>query len=721
MRNVKTSLLALIALSLSTTSITFAAGATVKEANKEVVKTEPVKTETTKSEANSDTYLWLEDVEGKKALDWVRAENAVSTKALEALKDFAPIKNKLREILDSKERIPRVTKRGQFYYNFWRDDKNVRGLWRRTTMEEYKKDKPSWETVLDLDVLAANEKENWVWGQAQVLYKDYDRALIELSRGGADAVVVREFDLTKKEFVKDGFSLPEAKTDVGWVDRDTLFVGTDFGSGSMTDSGYPRIVKEWKRGTPLADAKTLFEGKKSDVGANGYVVHDHGQTYEFISNHPTFFSEDAYIRKDGKLVQIGKPADAVVQTYDKNILLRLRSDWTVGGKTYKSGTLLAEDFDAFLRGERTFDVLFEPTERKSLESISDTKNYLILTELDNVNSRPYLLSKKSGKWERTKLDAPEIGSVSVEGIDSDESDDYFITITNFLTPSSLCLGTAGKPGTETLKHLPAFFNADNLQIQQFDAKSKDGTRVPYFMVSQKGLKLDGNNPTLLYSYGGFEHSLLPAYNAVVGSAWLERGGVYVLANIRGGGEFGPSWHNAARKENRQRAYDDFIAVAEDLSSRKVTSPKHLGIDGRSNGGLLMGVMLTQRPDLFGAVHCGSPLLDMRRFSHLLAGASWMDEYGDPDKPDQWAYISKYSPYQNVSKTKKYPPILITTSTRDDRVHPGHARKFAALLKEQGHEVLYYENIEGGHGAASNNEQVAFMQSLAYTFLWSKLR
>lgn len=721
MTNVKTSLLALIALSLSAIPTTFAAGATVKEANKEVVKTEAVKTETTKSEANSDAYLWLEDVEGKKALDWVRAENAVSTKALEALKDFAPIKNKLREILDSKERIPRVTKRGQFYYNFWRDDKNVRGLWRRTTMEEYKKDKPSWETVLDLDVLAANEKENWVWGQAQVLYKDYDRALIELSRGGADAVVVREFDLNKKEFVKDGFSLPEVKTDVGWVDRDTLFVGTDFGSGSMTDSGYPRIVKEWKRGTPLSDAKTLFEGKKSDVGANGYVVHDHGQTYEFISNHPTFFSEDAYIRKDGKLLQIEKPADAVVQTYDKNILLRLRSDWTVGGKTYKSGTLLAEDFDAFLKGERTFDVLFEPTERKSLESISDTKNYLILTELDNVNSRPYLLSKKAGKWERTKLDAPEIGSVSVEGIDSDESDDYFITITNFLTPSSLCLGTAGKQGTETLKHLPAFFNADNLQIQQFDAKSKDGTRVPYFMVSQKGLKLDGNNPTLLYSYGGFEHSLLPAYNAVVGSAWLERGGVYVLANIRGGGEFGPSWHNAARKENRQRAYDDFIAVAEDLSSRKVTSPKHLGIDGRSNGGLLMGVMLTQRPDLFGAVHCGSPLLDMRRFSHLLAGASWMDEYGDPDKPDQWAYISKYSPYQNVSKSKKYPPILITTSTRDDRVHPGHARKFAALLKEQGHEVLYYENIEGGHGAASNNEQVAFMQSLAYTFLWSKLR
>ncbi len=671
-------------------------------------------------DSEKDPYLWLEDVEGKRALDWVRAENAISTKTLEASKDFAPIKDRLRAILDSKERIPRVTKEGKFYYNFWRDDKNVRGVWRRTTMGEYRKAKPNWETVIDLDALAASEKENWVWHQAQVLYKDYDRALVELSRGGADAVVVREFDLTKKEFVKDGFSLPEAKSDVYWRDRDTLLVGTDFGPGSMTDSGYPRIVKEWKRSTPISAAKTLFEGKKTDVGASGYVVHDHGQTYELITNHLTFFSQAVYLRQGDKFVQLDKPADAVVQTYDKNILLRLRSDWKVNGKTYKSGTLLAEDFDAFLKGERNFDVLFEPTERKSLDALSDTKNFLILIVLDNVNSRPYLLSKKNGTWQRTALDAPPIGSVNVEGIDSDESDDYFMTVTNFVTPSSLYLGTAGKPGTELLKHLPEFFKADNLEIQQFDAKSKDGTRVPFFMVSKKNLALDGSNPTLLYGYGGFEHALLPAYSAVVGSAWLERGGVYVLANIRGGGEFGPSWHNAARKENRQRAYDDFIAVAEELCARKVTSPKHLGIDGRSNGGLLMGVMLTQRPDLFGAVHCGSPLLDMRRFNQLLAGASWMDEYGDPDKPEQWAYISKYSPYQNVRKDKKYPPILITTSTRDDRVHPGHARKFAALLKEQGHDVLYYENIEGGHGAASNNEQVAFMQALAYTFMWSKL-
>ncbi len=668
-----------------------------------------------------DQYVWLEDVEGKKALDWVRSENAVSTKVLEASPDFTQIKNRLRAILDSKERIPRVAKEGKYYYNFWRDDKNVRGLWRRTSLEEYKKAKPAWETVIDLDKLAASEKENWVWKNAQVLYHDYDLALVELSRGGADAVVVREFDLTKKEFVKDGFTLPEAKSDISWRNRDSLFVGTDFGPGSMTDSGYPRIVKEWKRGTPISDAKTLFEGKKTDVGVNGYVVHDHGQTYEFISNHPTFFSEDVYLRRDDKFISIEKPADAVVLTYDKNILLRLRSDWKVGGKAYTSGTLLAEDFEEYLKGERKFDVLFEPTERKSLDSVDDTKNYLILTELDNVNSRPYLLSHKNGVWQRTKMDVPAIGSVSIDGIDADESDAYFVSITNFITPSSLYLGTAGQPGLELLKQLPKFFKADDLEIQQFDAKSKDGTRVPYFMVARKGLKLDGSNPTILYGYGGFEHSLLPQYSSLVGSAWMERGGVYVVANIRGGGEFGPSWHNAARKEHRQRAYDDFIAVAEDLTARKVTSSKHLGIEGRSNGGLLMGVMLTQRPELFGAVHCGSPLLDMRRYNHLLAGASWMDEYGDPDKPDEWAFISKYSPYQNVRKEKAYPPILITTSTKDDRVHPGHARKFAALLKAQGHKVLYYENIEGGHGAASNNEQVSFMEALAYTFFWRELK
>jgi prolyl oligopeptidase len=668
-----------------------------------------------------DPYVWLEDVTGEKALSWVREQNAVSTNQLEALPEFSAIQQRLLLILNSKERIPYVAKHGKFYYNFWRDDKNPRGLWRRTTLDDYRKANPAWETVLDLDKLAADENENWVWHGYRVLQPDYDRCLIELSRGGADAAAVREFDLDKKEFVKDGFTLPEAKSDVAWRNRDTLYIGTDFGPGSLTTSGYPRVIKEWKRGTPSSAAATVFEGKPGDMAVGVSVVHDHGRVYEFISRDPTFFTDEVSVRRGDDWVRLDKPMDAVASTFGENLLLRLRSDWAVGGRTYAAGSLLVEKFDDYLAGARKFVVLFEPTERKSLASMSDTKNYLILTELDNVRSRPYLLRLAEGKWDRRPLDAPAFGTVSVTGIDPDESDDYFMTVADFLTPSSLYLGTAGTPGRERLKSLPEFFKAGGMEIQQFEARSKDGTLIPYFQVSGKGMQLDGRNVTLLTGYGGFEIPMLPGYNPVIGAGWLERGGVYVLANIRGGGEFGPKWHNAARKENRQRAYDDFIAVAEDLVARKVASPRHLGIEGRSNGGLLMGVMLTQRPALFGAVHCGSPLLDMRRYNHLLAGASWMDEYGDPDKPEDWAYISKYSPYQNVWKDKTYPPILITTSTRDDRVHPGHARKMAARLTEQGHEVLYYENIEGGHGAAANNQQLAYMDALAYAFLWKELK
>jgi prolyl oligopeptidase len=669
----------------------------------------------------TDPYLWLEGVTDEKALDWVKQQNAVSTRELEGRPEFQPIRQRLLSILDSKDKIPFVTKHGKFFYNFWRDEKSVRGLWRRTTLNEYKKTNPAWETVVDLDELAATEKENWVWKYANVLERDYDRCLIFLSRGGADATVMREFDLKKKAFVTNGFTLPEAKNRADWRSRDTLYVATDFGTGSMTKSGYPRIIKEWKRGTDLAAAPTVFEGKVDDVSSTAAVVVDHGRTYEFIERSPTFFTSEVMVRRGQKWVPIEKPADAEVSTFDRHLLLTLRSDWTVNGKTYAAGTLLVADFDDYLKGDRKLTALFVPTDRKSLEDVSATKNYLILNELDNVRSRPYLLRYSRGEWQRTALDVPAFGSVSVNGIDDEESDDYFVIVEDFLTPSTLYLGTAGKTTREKLKSLPAFFQVEGLEIQQFEAKSKDGTRVPYFQVSRKGVKLEGTNPTLLYGYGGFKISMLPDYSPMVGVGWLERGGVYVLANIRGGGEFGPKWHYAARKEHRQRAYDDFIAVAEDLIARKVTSAKHLGIQGGSNGGLLMGVMLTQRPDLFGAIVCQVPLLDMRRFNKLLAGASWMDEYGDPDKPDEWKFIQKFSPYHNVRKDGKYPRILFTTSTRDDRVHPGHARKMVARMKEQGHDVLYYENIEGGHGGAANNKQASYMRALAYTFLLNELK
>jgi len=669
----------------------------------------------------TDPYLWLEDVTGTNALDWVRQQNAVSTKELEASPDFAPLRQKLLAILDSKERIPLAAKHGKFFYNFWRDQVHVRGILRRTTLDEYRKPQPAWETVLDLDQLAATEKENWVWKGYNVLEPDYDRCLVVLSRGGADASVYREFDLMKKEFVAGGFSVPEAKSRVDWRNRDTLYVATDYGPGSLTKSGYPRIAREWKRGTPLPEARVVFEGQVDDVSASVSVSHDHGRVYEFAHRAPTFFTTETLVRRGDKFVRIDKPADAEVSTFGEWLLLQPKLDWTLDGRTYQGGTLLAANFEAYLQGKRELTVLFEPTERKSLASVSATKNYLILNELENVRSRPALLRFADGQWKRTAMEAPAFGNVGVSGIDSDESDDYFMTVTDFLTPSSLYLGTAGNAAREKLKSLPAFFNTEGLEIQQFVAASKDGTKVPYFQVSRKGLKLDGSNPTLLYGYGGFEISMLPNYSPGSGTAWLERGGVYVLANIRGGGEFGPRWHNAARKENRQRAYDDFIAVAENLLERKVTSPGHLGIQGGSNGGLLMGVMLTERPDLFGAVVCQVPLLDMRRYNKMLAGASWMDEYGDPDRPDQWAYIQKYSPYHNVAKEGKYPRVFFTTSTRDDRVHPGHARKMVARMKEQGHDVLYYENIEGGHGGSANNAQAAYMSALAYTFLWNQLK
>ena len=667
-----------------------------------------------------DPYLWLEDVTGERALAWVKAQNAQSTKELEAAPDFEPIRKRLLAILDSKERIPYVSKHGAWCYNFWRDEKNVRGIWRRTSLAEFKKPQPAWETVLDLDQLATAENENWVWKGSQMLYPSYDRCLLLLSRGGADATVVREFDVTTKTFVTNGFYLPEAKSGVDWRNRDVVYVATDFGPGSLTASGYPRIVKEWRRGTPLAQAKLVYEGEPADVRVDAAVAHDHGRTYEFIRRGVTFFTDETLLRRGDQWVKISKPADATVDTFEDDLLLRLRSDWTVNGKTYPSGALLAAPLDDYLKGKRQFQVLFTPSERKSLAGRSDTKHYLLLNELDNVRNRLYVLERKDGQWTRTPLPTPAFGSIGISGIDPDESDDYFLTVADFLTPSSLWFGTIGRNDREQLKALPAFFNAEGLEISQHETVSKDGTRVPYFQVSRKGMALNGKNPTLLYGYGGFEISMLPSYSAGVGFAWLERGGVYVLANIRGGGEFGPPWHEAARKQNRQRAYDDFIAVAENLIARKVTSPEHLGIQGGSNGGLLVGVMLTQRPDLFKAVVCQVPLLDMRRFNRLLAGASWMDEYGNPDQPEEWAYISKYSPYQNVHQDKKYPRVLFTTSTRDDRVHPGHARKMVARMKEQGHDVIYYENIEGGHGGAANNKQVAFMSALAYTFLLNEL-
>jgi prolyl oligopeptidase len=669
-----------------------------------------------------DPFIWLEDVTGDKALSWVRERNAVSTAELAKSPEFTELDDRLLKILDSKDKIPMIAKHGQWYYNFWRDDKNKRGLWRRTTLDEYRKEQPNWEIVIDLDALGEKEKENWVWHGAQFLRPKYERCLVSLSRGGADASVVREFDVVAKEFVKDGFTLPEAKSEISWQDLNTIVVGTNFGPDSLTKSGYPRIAKEWKRGTPLADAQMIFEGKPTDVFAGAQWDLTPGFEREFAFRAPTFFTNEMFFRHDGKFVKVDKPDDATASVHRDWMYVKLRTEWKVGDKSYPAGALLAIRFDAFMKGDRAFDVLFEPTERKSLAGFSPTFHNVILNELDNVANHLYVLTPADGKWKRQSVpDEARFSSLTAGAVDPDESDDYFLQVDGYLTPATLYLANVNGKPSEKLKSTPSFFNPDGLEVTQHQTASKDGTQIPYFQVARKGLKLDGSNPTLLYGYGGFEISMTPRYQPGTGAAWMEKGGVYVVANIRGGGEFGPNWHKAAMKANRHRAYEDFAAVAEDLVKRKVTIPKHLGAMGGSNGGLLMGNMLTLYPDRFGAIVCQVPLLDMQRYHKLLAGASWMDEYGDPDKPEEWAWLKTFSPYQNMKADLKYPRTLFTTSTRDDRVHPGHARKMAAKMYEMGHDVLLYENIEGGHGGAADNKQAAFMNALAYTFLWKQLQ
>jgi prolyl oligopeptidase len=676
--------------------------------------------------APQDPYLWLEDVQGERALAWVRERNAQSEALLQAQPGFEARRSAIREVLDSREQIPYVTRRGDWFYNFWRDASNPRGLWRRTTLAEYRKAQPAWETVIDVDALGKAEKENWVWGGAECLGPEYRRCMVSLSRGGADAKVRREFDTVDKRFVEGGFALPEAKGDVAWLDADTLYVATDFGPGTLTDSGYPRVIKRWQRGTPLANATPVFEGERQDVSAFVQVDHTPGFERTVLGRSPNFYSTVEHLLVDGKPVVIDKPLDAKLMFWRERVLLELRSDWAVAGKTWPRGSLLVADAAAYLKGSREFTALFTPTATRSLDGLALTRSTAILNVLDSVASRLEEWTPGARGWQRRTVKAPYPGKLSVSALHDPELRDdalaeaYFMNAADFLQPDSLQLGRTGSDSHERLKSRPAFFDAKGQRVEQRFGTSKDGTRVPYFVIWPKGAKADGKNPTLLYGYGGFEISLTPWYSGISGRTWTTRGGVFVVANIRGGGEFGPGWHQAAILAHKQRSYDDFAAVAEDLIARKVTSPAHLGIQGGSNGGLLVGAVMLQRPELFNAVVCQVPLLDMQRYHTLLAGASWMAEYGNPDKAEDWANIRKYSPYQNVKAGMKLPKVLFVTSTRDDRVHPGHARKMAARMLEQGHPLLYWENIEGGHGGAADNGQRAQMQALEFSFLWLQL-
>jgi prolyl oligopeptidase len=669
-----------------------------------------------------DPYLWLENVTDEKALAWASEQSKKAQSEIEAAEGFAQMKARFVSILSSKERIAMPSKMGKYLYNFWRDEKNPRGLWRRTSLASFQKKDVQWESVLDIDELGKTEKENWVYKGSICLHPTYEKCMVSLSRGGADASVFREFDTKTKQFVKDGFFIKEAKSNIAWKDANTLLVGTDFGPGSMTKSGYPRIAKEWKRGTPLDSAKTLVEGADSDISVSASRRFTRGKVYDTVSRGLTFFSDETRVFDGKQYVKIDKPDDAEVDFWGDQMLLTLRSDWTVGGKTFQKGAALMTDYKAFMKGQRTFTELFVPSPKTALNGLSGTATKVLVRELDDVKPRVSVFSKSGATWTKTELKSAAGGAIAAAfAYDEDENDTYWLLTEGFGQPTSLSFGDLKTQKQQLLKQNPSFFDSAGLSIEQFFATSKDGTKVPYFQVAKSTVKLDGTAPTLLYGYGGFEVSQTEGYAPLVGAGWLEKGGVYVLANIRGGGEYGPAWHQSALVLNRQRAYDDFIAIAEDLIRRKVTTSAHLGIRGGSNGGLLTGVMLTQRPDLFGAVVSNVPLLDMKRYHKLLAGASWMEEYGDPEKPADWAVIQTYSPYQNVKADTKYPPVLFTTSTRDDRVHPGHARKMVARLSELKKDVRYYENTEGGHAGAANFEQQAYMNALSYAFLWTQLK
>ncbi len=674
----------------------------------------------TAGEQVSDPFLWLEEISSEKAMSWVAEQNRKSTSVIEAVDEYQPIYDRVLEILDSDARIPAPTVYGTTIYNFWKDERHPRGIWRRTPLASYRTASPDWETVLDVDAMAAADETPWVFKGARCLPPEYRRCMLTLSRGGSDAAVYREFDTVDKAFVEGGFELPEAKSFVGWRDRDTLWVGTDFGEGSLTSSGYPRIAKAWKRGTPLDAAETVFEGEAGDVGIQASTRFTADGRYDIVVRVPVFYRQETFLLLGGRLVKLAVPDDAEVQgVFRDRVLLSLRSDWTTHGTTYHQGALLAADLDDLLRGSTgAFDVLFEPSERVSLAQVATTRDSVVLSLLDNVRSRLEVLTPGDGGWARRTVELPGLGTAGITEA-SDDSDLFFYSYQDFLTPSSL-FAASGGPG-EKVKSTPAFFDTSGMVVTQREATSKDGTRIPYFLVTPAGFEADGTAPTLLNGYGGFEVSEVPRYSAVLGTAWLARGGVYVLANIRGGGEFGPRWHEAALKSNRIKSFEDFIAVGEDLVKQRITSPEHLGIMGGSQGGLLVGGAFTMRPELFGAAVVQVPLADMRRFNVLLAGASWMGEYGNPDVPEEWAYIKTWSPYHLLRADAEYPTPFFWTNTRDDRVHPGHARKMVAKMLAQGHPVYYFENTEGGHGSGSVSTQTAKINAMEFAYLWMSLR
>ncbi len=668
---------------------------------------------------DEQSLLWLEEIEGERALDWVKEQNKLTLQALTRDPRFEEYQSEALQILTASDRITYGTLRGEFVYNFWRDEQHVRGIWRRMSLKQFRQESKQWEILLDIDQLAETEKENWIYKGVDSLGPARERCIIELAPGGTDTAVYREFDIPSHSFVKDGFNVPLAKTNLCWENRDQLLIATDWGAGSLNTSGYARILKRWKRGTPLSAAETLLETDVEETFIYPIDLEHAGQRVCFVMRGHDFYHFSFYlVNSAGTLSQLPLPQKCGLSgLFAGQLLVELKEEW----RGFASGALISISLSEFQKTGEIGEVLtvYDPGESGTVSQVRCAKDAVYLTGIEHVSSQIREFRLQNNQWQGRLLPWGENDVISISSSDS-SSNDLLLARDGFLQPSSLYYVNFFEGVDEKLQSTPARFNTDGLTVEKHFAISPDKTEVPYFIVYRKGMKLDHTAPVLQYGYGGFEISILPHYSPIMGKLWLEKGGVYVLANIRGGGEYGPRWHDSALLEHRQRAYDDFFAVAEAVQSKGFSSPKHYGAMGRSNGGLLMGVALTQRPELFNAIVCGVPLLDMKRFNKLLAGASWMAEYGNPDLPEQWEFISRYSPFHNLKTEQAYPKVYFFTSTKDDRVHPGHARKMAARMDQLGYEFFYYENIEGGHKGNANQKQEAMLSALEYLYLMRQL-
>ncbi len=677
--------------------------------------------------AQDDPFIWMEDADSPKALEWVKAQDVRTLALLQGDPRYADLHRDALAILTATDRIPYPDLlKGETVTNFWQDTVHVRGVWRQTTLAGYRAAATEWQPLLDVDALAAAEKANWVFKGAATRWPDESRALVHLSNGGKDAVEIREFDLGTRQFVPGGFVLPEGKQDSTWIDADTIGLSREWGPGTMTESGYPYIVKLLRRGEALTAAREVFRGKPTDVSVVPYALHDNvaGTSQPFIIRALSFFESETYLLQGEGTKRLNLPPKVSVEALlGGRLVLRTLQDWTPapGGPSYHQGALLSVDLAALARDPAApLTVVYEPGPRETVSSVASTRSRLLVTIYENVKGKALVFDPApAGGWTRSTLPLPGNSSISIVSV-SDDSDRAVYSVANFLTPTTLWLADVAGGKAEVLKMEPARFDASRHVVEQFEAASSDGTLIPYFVVRPKDFAYDGSHPTLLYGYGGFEVSETPWYSATIGKLWLEHGNVFVLANIRGGGEFGPAWHEAGLKTHRQLIYDDFAAVGRDLIARHITSPRRLGIEGGSNGGLLMGVELNQHPDLWRAVVIQVPLLDMLRYDQIGAGASWVAEYGSPKDPVERAFLRTISPYHNLKAGVPYPEPLFVTSTKDDRVSPAHARKMAARMESMGLPFLYYENTDGGHAASANQQEVARRVSLEMTYLTRKL-